>query len=492
MIIEFDNTIALVKPATDKEVEAYNSIRNKTKTLAPGAKYMYQHKLYLKTKGKQGWDGRTSILSKPHDVNKTAFFPTGLLPHVFGELAPLVSTKIQVNDLRAKPKAFLYNIPTVPLRPYQVEAFESATTNNIHLGGTKFHWPCGVLKIPTGGGKTEMAVAMYQATPVPTMFIVHRKHLMTQAIDRFSQYGIQAGQIGDSVFNPNTTGITVATIQTLDNILKAGDMSKINTFIKAQQIFFDECHGLASKIAKGNQFILLSRQFRHAYYRWGLTATPFMKDQYSNQLLMGATGGLLCDINNDLLIKQNYLTPPRVVIIDVPEVKGPQSWPEVYDSAIVLNRSRNLKIIAELAACPKPALVMCNRIGHANILHNLAKEHGIKLPAVQQGSTKNKERNKILKDLQSGKEKAIIATTIFDEGVDLSELRTLILAGAGKSSVAQLQRIGRGLRKAFGKNEVLVIDFNDTTGATLKRHSAARRKVWKSEGFIIEDVKENQ
>jgi superfamily II DNA or RNA helicase len=319
------------------------------------------------------------------------------------------------------------------------------------------------------------------------VFVVHRKHLLTQAIERFSKYGIQAGQIGDSVFSPNPTGISIATIQTLDNILKSGDMSKISTFIKAQQIFFDEAHLCASKIEKGNQFILLSRQFRHAYYRWGLTATPFMKDQYSNQLLMGATGGLLCNISNDMLIKQNYLTPPRVVIINVNEVPGPTAWPEVYDSAIVLNRSRNKRIISELAACPKPAFIMCKRIGHANVLHKLAESQGIILPPVMQGSTKNSERNKVLKDLQSGKEKAIIATTIYDEGVDLPALRTLILAGGGKSTVAQLQRIGRGLRKAAGKNEVLVIDFNDMTGYTLKKHSEARRKIWKSEGFIIEE-----
>ena len=61
------------------------------------------------------------------------------------------------------------------------------------------------------------------------------------------------------------------------------------------------------------------------------------------------------------------------------------------------------------------------------------------------------------------------------------------MAGGGKSTVAQLQRIGRGLRIATSKYEILVIDFNDTSGAIMKRHSAARRKVWKDEGFTIEE-----
>ena len=105
-----------------------------------------------------------------------------------------------------------------------------------------------------------------------------------------------------------------------------------------------------------------------------------------------------------------------------------------------------------------------------------------------QGSTSSEDRAKILADLQSSREKRIIATTVFDEGIDLSELRTIILAGAGKSRVAMLQRIGRGLRIAKGKKEFKLIDFDDSAnGSIMKRHSAARRKVWKEEGFDVEE-----
>jgi superfamily II DNA or RNA helicase len=380
---------------------------------------------------------------------------------------------------------------TVALRDYQAGAFKSAMNNRILLGTQSFDWPCGVLRIATGGGKTELAVAMFQANPVPTVFVVHRKHLMSQAINRFAKYGVTAGQVGDGVFDPDPKGITVATIQTLHNRLKEGDTEKIRQFLRAQQIFFDEAHLCASKIDKGNQFTILARQFRHAFYRWGLTATPFMRDEYSNQLLMGCTGDLLCTISNDQLIKEGHLTPPRVKIINMDDVGGPKQWPEVYEGAIVMNNVRNIRIIDELSKCPKPAFVMCTRLAHAKTLHKLAELKGIHLPAVQQGSTPLKERDDVIKDLQSGRIKAIIATTIYDEGVDIPNLRSLILAGGGKSTVAQLQRIGRGLRTYVGKDEVLVIDFNDKTGSVLKRHSAARRKVWKDEGFTIEEVKDD-
>jgi superfamily II DNA or RNA helicase len=202
---------------------------------------------------------------------------------------------------------------------------------------------------------------------------------------------------------------------------------------------------------------------------------------------MGSTGGQLCDISNKQLIDAGHLTPPRVVIYEMEDGGGPGTWPECYERNVISNEVRNNKIIELLVSCPKPAFVMTNRLAHAKVLHNKAETKGIVLPAVQQGSTKLKARNKVLADLQSGAEKAIIATTIYDDGVDLPNLRTLILAGGGKSQVASLQRIGRGLRKAKGKHEVLVYDFKDTSGKILKRHSAMRKKYWKDEGFTIEE-----
>ena len=485
MLIEFDNTVALVKPEHKKEADVLAEVRLNSKAMAPGAKYMYQHKLWLRTRGKSGWDGKTSIISKAHRVNGSSHMPTGILPRVYGMLLELriKASVIRFNDLRAHPKTQGTGLHNLTLRGYQQEAFDIAIGHTFN----GMAWPQGVFKIATGGGKTELACALYQGIKVPTVFVVHRKHLIKQTRDRFNKYGVPTGQIGDGVFDPDEDGVTVATIQTIHNTLKGGDMGKINTFIRAEQIFFDEAHLCAASLDKGNQFILLSRQFRHAFHRWGLTATPFMKDVYSNQLLMGATGEVIYTIRNDQLIKAGHLTKPKVTIIECPPVKGPQQWPEVYDSAIILNRWRNLKIIDELMKAPTPAIIMCNRITHAKIIANVAKHKGVILPVVQ-GSTSSEDRAKILADLQSGKLKHIIATTVFDEGVDLSELRTIITAGGGKSKVALLQRIGRGLRLAKGKHEFKLIDFKDTSGRIMKSHSKQRKDTWVKEGFDIEEL----
>ncbi len=487
MLIEFDNTVALVKPEDDGELEMYCQVRDEVKTMAPGARYMRTHKLWLKTHGKQGWNGKTSILSKPHPQTGSAFFPTGLLPYIHTQLMCKAAMPVTFNDLRHKPSVTI-RAANVPLRDYQLIAFFDALNNKVMMGTPHgFSWPQGVLQLCTGGGKTELAVALCQALRVPTMFVVHRKHLVTQARERFDKYGIQTGQIGDGVFNPDTQGVTVATVQTLDRLFKEGDNNKVKQFISAEQIFFDEAHLAASKIAVGNQLVAVARQFRRAYYRWGLTGTAFMKDEYSNQLLMGITGDRLAHITNDQLIKSGHLTPPKVVIIKMPDIGRPYSWPEVFDHAITLNTARNERIIEELVKCPKPAIVFCTRLAQAKTLAKMAENKGVSLPAVCSGATPNKERMRLIAGLQSSKIEAIIVTTIWDEGVDIPNLRTLILAGGGKSKVAALQKIGRGLRKAAGKHEVLVVDFDDQTGVILKRHSKIRRKIWEEEGFTIEE-----
>jgi superfamily II DNA or RNA helicase len=212
-----------------------------------------------------------------------------------------------------------------------------------------------------------------------------------------------------------------------------------------------------------------------------------MKDEYSNQLLMGCTGDIIVNIDNDTLIKAGHLTKPKVTIIKMGKVTGPTAWPECYDSAIVLNEDRNKRIISELKKVPKPAIVMCNRIAHATELSNLAKQQGLFLPVIQ-GSSSTEERADTISNLQSGKTKHIIATTVFDEGMDLPELRSIILAGGGKSKVAMLQRIGRGLRIAKGKLSFSLIDFKDTSGYIMKKHSKMRRDTWIEEGFDIEEV----
>jgi len=83
--------------------------------------------------------------------------------------------------------------------------------------------------------------------------------------------------------------------------------------------------------------------------------------------------------------------------------------------------------------------------------------------------------------------------SIFDEGVDVKPLDTLILAGAGKSPTRALQRVGRVLRpftfpSGEEKKDAVVVDLWDQV-KYLKDHGAARRKIYeREEEFAIKDI----
>lgn len=79
--------------------------------------------------------------------------------------------------------------------------------------------------------------------------------------------------------------------------------------------------------------------------------------------------------------------------------------------------------------------------------------------------------------------------SIFDEGIDCRPLDTLILAGSGKSATRALQRVGRTLRLHEGKNDAVIIDFEDHCPYLLK-HSHKRRSLYMTEpNFVIKYIK---
>ena len=87
--------------------------------------------------------------------------------------------------------------------------------------------------------------------------------------------------------------------------------------------------------------------------------------------------------------------------------------------------------------------------------------------------------------MKSGEIDVLIASKIFDQGVDIPQLDALILAGSGKSSGRALQRIGRVIRKNEGKVRAIVVDFYDNA-KYLRDHSEVRKKVYETEpSFVI-------
>jgi superfamily II DNA or RNA helicase/HKD family nuclease len=103
----------------------------------------------------------------------------------------------------------------------------------------------------------------------------------------------------------------------------------------------------------------------------------------------------------------------------------------------------------------------CVSIEHARFMARKFAEHGIPAMAVF-GETPAKDREQALRDLASGSLKAVFSVDLFNEGVDVLNIDTVLMLRPTESPVLFLQQLGRGLRKAPDKSVCTVLDFVGT------------------------------
>jgi len=431
-------------------------------------------------------------------------FYTGHLPRVANFC---ISNKIVLtfSDRRSKSVNLnYYNKHTLKLRKYQQAALIAAINNKIELG---LDWARGIFQIPTGGGKTEIAIALAQMFNGNTTFIVNRKELLHQTHTRFGKtspnYNI--GLVGDGIsMYSGGEKIVIASAQTLWAMSK--NMSNHHRPVLEEllhntgQLIIDEAHGVAAgNVDEANTLVELAGMFTRAHARWALTATPNMRDDLSNALLKGVTGEVIFKISTQELVKLGYLTPPKIFFTKVntkgsyedpitqDELKRPPGtqWAALYDYAIVKNPWRNKAIANIITIINTPAIVLVKRLDHINYIN-----HYLPTPIpFLKGSSSTAEREDAKSKLRSGEYPVLCVTTIFDEGVDIPEIRAIIMAGGGKSDIKTMQRLGRGLRISEGKHEVMIYDFVDNCdeapGWVPLKHSRDRMTLLKKEGFEI-------
>ena len=401
------------------------------------------------------WDGYISLM---HSMTR---FPTGLLNHVCYWLEKR-NFSVDIVDT-TKTLEFQYpkedDLNGIMLRDYQLQAV------SMLLEAKR-----GIAKMATNSGKTEVMASIIKSLNMPkTLVVVHRKELMYQTAERFNtRLGIDVGLVGDG--NHKFGVVTVAMIQTLHNMLK-----KLK--LECSLVMIDECHTASSdtmldvlKVVPGS-------------YRFGFSGTPLKYSDLPDMKLMGATGEVIVDISNDYLITSGYSAKP-VINIHVIEDKDDTNWDMDYHSAytqlIVHNDKRN-KLISNIAKqSVGVTLLLVNQIEHGKLLEEL-----IPNSVFVHGSEDMTVRRSVLEMMRGSDARVYIASPIFDEGIDVPSIDTLILAAGGKSNIKVLQRVGRGLRVKENGGGLCVHDFIDDTNKYLLEHSDARVATYEKEKFKI-------
>lgn len=430
------------------------------------------------------WDGITRLLTKKLK------FPCGLVEYVANYLRREFAQEIEIIDNRKfSKKDFDINIDETLIylkktpRDYQINAVNKMLENRR-----------GIIKSATGSGKTQIAAMAVAAIGKKANIYVIGTDLLYSFHEYFSKVlPFKIGIIGDGVCD--IQNVNIVSIWTAGRVLgmkdkdildddmllsesfDINDSAKIKTALKSAKVhILDECHiATCETINK----ICDAINPEHIY---GLSGTPFRMDD-ADLLIKGMLGEEIIDIKASYLIKRNVLAKPIIKFVKVPKIKSSKkNYQQLYKEYIIENDVRNNLIVDEtkkLLSKGYVVLVLFNNIRHGEVLSELFENSNIEF-GVLNGKDDIIKRKEIMQDITDGKLNCIIASRIFDIGIDVPRLSGLVLAGSGKSYVRTMQRIGRVIRSYPNKKNAAIVDFDDQV-VYFKNHSAIRKRYYQTE-----------
>jgi len=436
-------------------MQVWEEVDRRTSFQVPG---YYFSKLY-----KRGvWDGRKHLLWKMSQL-----FPTGLAGYVCDALQ-YRKYPYQVEDCRKKPTFKLHplSLRGIRLRDYQVEAINA---------GIKAER--GILDLAGGSGKTSLGSGIIQVLGLPSLVITHRVELLHQTSTQIqNQTGIIVGYIGDGNWRPEK--VTVAMIETLATY----DRKVVKELLDSIDVLIiDEGHLLAAKV-----FYSIIQKC-NAYFRYILSATPLMRDDNRNLMVIGATGPVIFKVGAAQLIKEKVLAEPKVEFLRVDSgvpITG-ESYQEIYEKGITNNKFRNSLILKKVKEHKRDqVLVLVRIIKHGKNLQTLFTKEGVKSEFIW-GDDEEDHRRNSLDDFKRRKLKVLVSSIILKEGVDIPAIDVLIVAAGAKSKITTLQSLGRALRRTKRKTKALIVDFTDYNNQYLLKLSKRRLEIYHKEKLNI-------
>lgn len=374
-----------------------------------------------------------------------------------------------------------------PLRDYQRDAVLNALEND-----------GGMIALPTGAGKTVVAMKLIETLEERTIVFVHTQELLYQWAERLEEtLGVNVGMIGDG--NWSEGEVTVATMQTLNE--RGPDALEADYGVGV----FDEAHVTSA----ADVFWEIGLNIDLGW-RFGLSATPWRSVDGEELEIEAAIGGVAANIDAERLIDEGYLAEPNFEFIepeDARTARSHESYHDVVKRCLELAPNRNMAIArkaSELADRGHTVLVTVNRIAQGQLLeYALGKERdgeevldvvvdsdddqderrlkertvdemeqvGTQTVAFMQGRDSTTKRQETLQEFENG-DLDVLISTVLKEGADIPSISAIVLAEGGKSKVEKIQRIGRALRPK-ADNHAVIADVSDD-GEYLRDHYETR------------------
>lgn len=315
----------------------------------------------------------------------------------------------------------------------------------------------GIVVAATGIGKTYLS-AFDSKHYRRILFVAHRKEILIQAQKTFRNVRKDSKtSIFDGDNKDNSGNIIFASVQTLgkeEYLTK--DYFDIDHF---DYIIIDEFHHAAA-----NSYKRIINYFKPKFLL-GLTATPYRMD--NKDIYELCDDNVIYEINLKSAINRDLLVPFKYYGIyddtDYNNIDYKNGKYNTEELEIALSTHKRCELVLEkyLKFRGKRVLGFCSSIKHAENMAKYFNDNNIKSVIVHSGESSEykMDRNEAISKLENKEIEIIFTVDIFNEGVDIPSLDTVLFLRPTESYVVFLQQLGRGLRKYKDKNYLNVLDF---------------------------------
>lgn len=306
-----------------------------------------------------------------------------------------------------------------------------------------------VLVAPTGSGKTHTAAVIIRdalAKGRTVWFLAHLREILDATSAKLTAERIEHGFIMAGRPDAPDLPVQVVMVQTAAR--------RLGRYPQPDLIVIDECH-----LAVANTYQRVITDAGRPYLL-GLTATPVRLDgrglgEMFDVIVPSCTTAEL--IGQQLLVPIRYFAPSR------PDLKGVRLVAGEYVQGLLADRMNRPSITGDAIehyrrlAHGRPAVAFATSIKHAHDVADQFCQAGYRAVAIG-GHTPETKRREALHGLNAGDLDVVVNCQLWVAGVDAPGIGAVILLAPTKSLTKYLQSIGRGMRIAAGKRELIVLD----------------------------------
>ncbi len=310
----------------------------------------------------------------------------------------------------------------------------------------------GLVVMATGLGKTWLA-AFDTARPQfrRVLFVAHREEILRQSLEVFRRVQPDA-DLGLYYGGAKQSGarILFAGVQTL-----AGNLDQFEPD-RFDYIVIDEFHHAAAR-----SYRRVIEHFQPGFML-GLTATPNRMD--SADLLALCSDNLVYECPLTEGIERGDLSPFHYFGIADDVDYTPIPWRSGRFDPATLTRAVETQERAQHALDVwrdkggGRTMAFCVSVTHADFMAEFFRSNGVAAVAVHSGPS-SAPRAGSVEQLRAGEVQVICTVDMFNEGLDVPEIDTVLMLRPTESPVVFLQQLGRGLRRSEGKDGLTAIDF---------------------------------